>query len=138
VLVADAAQVDFGSGYDRVLVDAPCSDLGTLAARPDARWRKGADAVERLAALQRRIIQRAAAALRPRGALVYSTCTISRPENEEQVDALLAASAGRLRADHLGRAFPELASAHDPRFLQTLPDRDRTDGFFIARLRGGG
>jgi 16S rRNA (cytosine967-C5)-methyltransferase len=134
VVEADAAgDGDLGSGYDRVLVDPPCSDLGTLASRPDARWRKTPEMVERLAGLQARILDRAAAALRPGGTLVYSTCTISAPENEDQALALLGRSG--LRADPLGERYPELASAPDGRFLQTLPDRDGTDGFFIARLR---
>jgi 16S rRNA (cytosine967-C5)-methyltransferase len=138
VLVADAGADDIGAGYDRVLVDAPCSDLGTLASRPDARWRKDAELVDRVAAVQGRILARAAAALRPGGTLVYSTCTISRPENEDQIERALASEGQRLIADDLGAEFPALASEHDPRFLQTLPDRDRTDGFFIARLRREG
>ena len=130
---ADAGVLDVGSGYDRVLVDPPCTDLGALAARPDARWRKTADQAGRLAALQHKILERGAAGLRPGGTLVYSTCTISRAENEEVVKAVLEADA-TLAADELGAAHPGLASAHDPRFLQTRPDRDGTDGFFIARL----
>ncbi len=92
----DAARFDAGEGYDRVLVDPPCSDLGTLAARPDARWRKSPEAIERLAAGAQRILERAAAAVRPGGVIVYSTCTISRAENEAVVgaDALRRAVAG--------------------------------------------
>jgi 16S rRNA (cytosine967-C5)-methyltransferase len=90
--------------------------------------------IERLLPLQREILRRGADALRPGGSLVYSTCTISASENQLQLDELLRHSAGELRADPLGERFPELALADDPRFLQTLPDRDRTDGFFIARL----
>ena len=74
-----------------MLVDPPCSDLGTLAARPDARWRKTPDAPAALAAEQRRILDAAADAVRPGGVLVYSTCTISPAENEQLVDAFLAA-----------------------------------------------
>ena len=77
--------------------------------------------------------------LRPGGTLVYSTCTISRRENEDRVAALLAeAGAGEvppLELDDLGALAPGLASPLEPRCLQLRPDRDRTTGFFIARLR---
>jgi 16S rRNA (cytosine967-C5)-methyltransferase len=133
-VVADATEADLGAGYDRVLVDPPCTDLGTLASRPDARWRKTAGDPERLAAIQTSILARGAEALRPGGTLVYSTCTISKRENEDAVGAVLAANPD-LNADDLGAEHPALASSHDSRFLQTRPDRDQTDGFFIARLR---
>ena len=132
--VADAVEADLGEGYDRILVDPPCTDLGALASRPDARWRKSADQAERLAVLQRAILARAGRALRPEGTLVYSTCTISKAENEDVVGAVLAGDEN-LHADELGSDNPGLASSHDGRFLQITPDRDATDGFFIARLR---
>ena len=118
VVVGDAAEPSFGSGYDRVLVDPPCSDLGTLRSRPDARWRKSPEQVAELAALQARILDAAVQALKPGGRLVYSTCTISPDENEGQMDALV-------------ERHPALAAPDRP-FVQTLPHRDRTDGFFIA------
>ena len=86
--LGDAAEPAFGTGYDRVLVDPPCSDLGTLRSRPDARWRKTPAQVAELAALQARILDAAVEALRPGGRLVYSTCTISPRENELQIEAL--------------------------------------------------
>jgi 16S rRNA (cytosine967-C5)-methyltransferase len=132
VIEGDAAELDLGGGYDRVLVDPPCSDLGTLASRPDARWRKSPELIERVAAVQGAIAQRALGALGAGGTLVYSTCTISRREGEDRIAELLAA--GGLEAADLASGAPELASTHDHRFLQTRPDRDGTDGFFIARL----
>jgi 16S rRNA (cytosine967-C5)-methyltransferase len=132
--IADAAEADLGSGYDRILLDPPCSDLGTLASRPDARWRKSPELVERLAALQRRLLVRAARALAPGGTLVYSTCTISRAENEA-VAAALEDYASGVAADDLGAEHPRLASRADARFLQLLPERDHTTGFFAARFR---
>ncbi|CAN5617086.1 16S rRNA (cytosine(967)-C(5))-methyltransferase RsmB [soil metagenome] len=130
----DPAGADLGSGYDRVLVDPPCSDLGTLASRPDARWRKSPETIARLSEVQAQILDRAATALAPGGLMVYSTCTISNAENEARMAELLE-SRPELRADDLGGGEPELAAPGDPRFLQTRPDRDGTDGFFIARLR---
>ena len=119
VLCADAQQEGVaGRGYDRVLVDPPCSDLGTLASRPDARWRKDPETIERLASIQAAILATGLDALRPGGSLVYSTCTISKRENADVVDAAVAANV-RLRAG---------------RRLATRPDHDRTDGFFIAEL----
>lgn len=134
----DAAAAPMEPIFDRVLLDAPCSDLGALASRPDARWRKSPRTIERLAELQGRLLIAAAAAVRPGGTLVYSTCTISRRENEDRVAALLAASAAGeappLRLDDLGARAPALAAPREPRCLQLRPDRDGTTGFFIARL----
>ncbi len=137
VEIADAAETDLGSGYDRVLLDPPCSDLGTLASRPDARWRKSPETCERLAALQRRLLVRAARALAPGGTLVYSTCTISSRENE-RVAQSLGDHGVRIAVCDLGAEHPRLASRADRRFLQLLPERDRTTGFFAARFRGAG
>lgn len=116
VVVEDARAMT--GAFDRVLLDAPCSNLGTLAARPDARWRRTPEQVDELAALQSQLLDAAAGCLRPGGTLVYSVCTISRREGEEQV------------AD-VAKRHSELRVAST---RQTLPHRDGTDGFFIARL----
>jgi 16S rRNA (cytosine967-C5)-methyltransferase len=137
VIEADAADLDMAPSFDRVLLDAPCSDLGALASRPDARWRKSPKVIERLAMVQQRALRAAARALVPGGTLVYATCTISRRENEDQIAALLAAGddVPALQLDDLGALAPTLASTIEPRCLQLLPDRDGTTGFFIARLK---
>ena len=139
LLFADATAPAMPAGFDRVLVDPPCSDLGALASRPDARWRKSPKAIERLAGLQAEILAAGLGLLRPGGTLVYSTCTISRREGEEQVVALeRRAAAGEVAGfavDDLGALAPGFASPQDPRCLQFRPDRDRTTGFFVCRLR---
>jgi 16S rRNA (cytosine967-C5)-methyltransferase len=139
VVEADATAPAVPAGFDRVLVDPPCSDLGALASRPDARWRKSPKAIERLAALQAELLGAGLERLRPGGTLVYSTCTISRREGEEQVAALerrvAAGEAAPFVVDDLGALAPGLASTHDRRCLQLRPDRDRTTGFFVCRLR---
>lgn len=138
VIEADGRGGGFGPGFDRVLLDAPCSDLGTLASRPDARWRKSPKSIQRLTEIQDELLGSAASVLRPGGTLVYSTCTISRRENEDRIATLLRASeageAPPLELDDLGSRTPGLASPAEPRCLQLRPDRDRTTGFFIARL----
>jgi 16S rRNA (cytosine967-C5)-methyltransferase len=119
VRVADARSFQPGDGFDRVLIDPPCSGLGTLQSRPDIRWRASRDAIAELAAIQGAILAAGAAAVRPGGALVYSVCTISRAESEQVVEAFV-------------RANPGFGLEHQ---RQLMPHTDGTDGFYIARLR---
>jgi 16S rRNA (cytosine967-C5)-methyltransferase len=137
VCVADAAEFPEEGAFDRVLVDPPCSDLGTLAARPDARWRKDAGTPARLAEEQAQILRAGARALKPGGVLVYSTCTISPTENEHLIAAFLAESTD-FEVDDLRSEAPVWQHPSVPSFLLTLPSRDGTDGFFVARLRRKG
>ncbi|MGH9188229.1 MAG: transcription antitermination factor NusB, partial [Acidimicrobiales bacterium] len=82
VLVADGTRPPFGTrSFDRVLIDAPCSGLGALRRRPDARWRISAASVERLAGLQQALVDAAVPLLRPGGMLVYSVCTMTAAES---------------------------------------------------------
>jgi len=136
VRTADATTAAVGEpgAYDRVLVDPPCSDLGTLASRPDARWRKSPDAPARLARTQAAILDAGAAALRPGGTLVYSTCTISPAENEAVVSGFLDRRPD-FTADPLGSDVHVWQHPSVGSFLLTLPHRHGTEGFFIARLR---
>ena len=104
VVCADAREYDGAAGFDRVLLDAPCSGLGTLRSHPDIRWRATPEGIERLAVLQAELVATARAALAPGGRLVYSVCTLSPAEEQ--------ALGGDVR--------------------RTLPHRDGTDGFYIA------
>lgn len=122
---------------DAVLVDAPCSGLGVLRRRPDARWRKSAEQVEELHRLQVGILEGAAAAVRPGGTMVYSTCTVEPEENQGTVEAFLARHP-EFERESL-RAYLPASLAREPGveqgWLQLLPHVHGTDGFFIARLR---
>jgi 16S rRNA (cytosine967-C5)-methyltransferase len=112
------------TGFDRVLVDAPCSGLGVLAARPDLRWR-----ARPLPELQVELLRVAAERVKPGGTIVYSVCTLHREENEDVVDA------SGLTPEPLGDEWPKFAHPRRPEFLLTLPHVHGTSGFFIARLR---
>jgi 16S rRNA (cytosine967-C5)-methyltransferase len=111
------------TGFDRVLVDAPCSGLGVLAGRPDLRWR-----AQPLPELQLELLQAARDRVRPGGTIVYSVCTINADECEAIVDA------SGLQVEPLGAEWPRFAHPRRPEFLQTLPHVHGTSGFFIARL----
>jgi len=121
-------------GFDRVLVDAPCSGLGTLRRKPDARWRVGAGDPARLAAKQRALLLSAAATLRPGGVLVYSTCTVLPEENEDLVSSFLAEAPGfqRASAKDLAPALRPLLDADGT--LRVMPHVHDTDGFFGVRM----
>ena len=116
---------------DRVLVDAPCSGLGVLRRKPDARWKKDEKLLQELPVLQREILQSAAGCVKPGGILVYSTCTMAREENEEVVEGFLAKHPEFI-LEKTGAFLPTNKREDD--MVQLCPQRDGTDGFFIARM----
>lgn len=131
ILTADAIRPPFADGtFDRVLVDAPCSGLGTLRRRPDARWTIDAAAPQRLGAVQRSMVDAAARLVRPGGRLVYSVCTLTDAE-------------GRAIDEHLAVARPDLVAEPPPnepwqphgRGARLLPQAADTDGMYLLRLR---
>jgi len=136
-LCADAREIGqkMPGRADAVLCDAPCSGLGTLARRPDARWRKTPEDVTQLVPIQQAMLESAAVAVKPGGTLVYSTCTIEPRENQELVEAFVR--------EHPDFAFDDirpylpLSLAGDARggWIQLLPHIHGTDGFFIARMK---
>lgn len=134
VVAADATHPPWAArSFDRVLVDAPCSGLGVLRRRPDARWRIQPGDVERLAALQRRLITASAALVRLGGTLVFSVCTLTAAETGE-IDQWLASS----RPDLI--AVPPPAAPWQPagRGALLLPQAEGTDGMFVLALRAVG
>jgi 16S rRNA (cytosine967-C5)-methyltransferase len=120
-------------GMDVVLIDVPCTGTGTFRRHPDARWRLRVSDLAVLPAAQRSILRAAAAAVRPGGLLVYSTCSLEVEENDAQVESFLSDNPGwRLEPPPEG-AVP--ASVLDAGRLRVLPQRHGTDGAFAARLR---
>jgi 16S rRNA (cytosine967-C5)-methyltransferase len=125
VVNADATKLPLQvTGFDRVLVDAPCSGLGVLAARPDLRWR-----ARPLPELQAELLRAAAERVKPGGTIVYSVCTLNPEENEAIVDA------SGLQVEPLEDEWPQFRHPLRPEFLLTQPHVHGTAGFFIARLR---
>jgi 16S rRNA (cytosine967-C5)-methyltransferase len=116
-------------------VDAPCSGLGTLRSHPEIKWNRTQADINRLSGLQQRILARSAGQLKPDGVLVYSTCTLTRDENEDVVQQFL---------QNCDRFILEDAADHLPGTARSLvrngyftawPHRHDTDGFFAARMR---
>ncbi len=136
-LLADASQASpgFGNLYDRILVDAPCSGLGTLRSHPEIKWNRNEADLKRLSRLQERILSRSASHLKPGGVLVYSTCTLSQVENQEVVRKFLQ-NFDKFILEDAADYFPEPAKklVCDGYFM-AWPHRHDTDGFFAARLR---
>jgi 16S rRNA (cytosine967-C5)-methyltransferase len=131
LLVADAARPPFApASFDRVLIDAPCSGLGTLRRRPDARWKIDERSPERLAAVQRALVDAAVDLVKPGGLLAYSVCTLTNAE-------------GPAMDDHLAATHPELTAEPVPegpwqpngRGARLLPQTANTDGMYLLRLR---
>lgn len=123
---------------DRVIVDAPCSGLGTLRRNPDLKWRQSPQALAELTAKQAAILESAARLLKPQGRIVYATCSLLRAENEEIADAFTAAHAGFRRLSVLelletakvdGASSLCSAGGQD---LRLWPHRHATDGFYAA------
>jgi 16S rRNA (cytosine967-C5)-methyltransferase len=117
---------------DLVLLDAPCLGTGTLARRPDARWRIEAAMLAALTALQGRLLEACAGVVRPGGVLVYATCSLEPEENEQQVERFLAGHPGFRREPDSGADPSHLTPVGD---LLLLPQRHGTDGAYAARLR---
>jgi 16S rRNA (cytosine967-C5)-methyltransferase len=133
------AGLPFSSAFDIVFVDAPCSGLGTVRRDPDIRWRREEGDLPRFASAQRRMIDHAAAVVRPGGRLVYSTCSSEPDENEAVVSHFLAGNPGFRQID-LKREEAFLPEAlrpviTDAGVVRTAPDAHGLEAFFGTVLR---
>lgn len=123
---------EFANIADRVLLDAPCSGLGTLHKRPDIRWRQTSQAISELVKLQTELLQQAATWVKPKGILVYATCTLNILENEKVIQSFLE--------NNLNWSIQSLPNAIAQNWLtrsgwlKVYPHRHNMDGFYIVRL----
>jgi 16S rRNA (cytosine967-C5)-methyltransferase len=138
-VVADAGEAGPNDRrpYDRILVDAPCSGLGTLRSHPEIKWNRNEADVRRLSQVQQRILARVAAHLKSGGVLVYSTCTLTPDENEQVVQKFLQNYDNFIIEDAAAHLPEPAQSLVQNGYLLTWPHRHDTDGFFAARLRRG-
>jgi 16S rRNA (cytosine967-C5)-methyltransferase len=134
-IAADAAEVQT-SPAERVLVDAPCSGLGVLAKKPDAKWKRDPYDLEKLIRIQRSILDRAASLVKPGGVLVYSTCTTEPDENEAIVESFLSKHS-EFTLEPASQFVVPAVVTHEG-YVRTLPHKHGMDGSFAARLRKAG
>jgi 16S rRNA (cytosine967-C5)-methyltransferase len=136
-VVADASKgpAGFGSLFNRILVDAPCSGFGTLRSHPEIKWNRNQADIQRLRRLQQTILARSAAHLKTGGVLVYSTCTLTADENEAVVQQFLQ-NCDKFILEDAANYLPEAAKdLVRSGYFMAWPHRHGTDGFFAARLK---
>ncbi|OGP52639.1 MAG: 16S rRNA (cytosine(967)-C(5))-methyltransferase [Deltaproteobacteria bacterium RBG_13_52_11] len=138
LLTLDAqSPLPFSDGsFDRVLVDAPCTGLGTLRRNPDGKWRVAEADIPRLQKLQGRILAQAAPMVKQGGILVYSTCTMTPEENEGVIGPFLSEQGG-VRLEGVSSSLPPGCEGLTDQegYFRTFPHCHGTDGFFAARMR---
>lgn len=131
--VADIRELsEYNSCADRVLLDAPCSGLGTLHRRADARWRHTEQNVQELSELQAKLLEKTATWVKPGGYLVYATCTIHPLENERVIESFLSHN---LNWEINSPTIPLQDVITSEGYLKVWPHRQNMDGFFIVRLQ---
>jgi 16S rRNA (cytosine967-C5)-methyltransferase len=140
---ADWLDQNRSRSFDHILIDPPCTSTGTIRRHPDIGWLRQESDLESLAAVQRRLLQRAIAALRPGGMLVYCTCSLEPEEGEQAISALLSSETGigrvPIEASEVAGLQEIITAAGDLRTLPChLPHPDPRlgglDGFYAARL----
>ncbi len=138
-LLLDARELkdQFEPTFDRILLDVPCSGLGVIRRKPDLKWMKADKDIEQLAKLQKEILETVSSLLKENGVLVYSTCTISKQENERLILDFIDKHPAFILDKALSKYLPEVANGKidtSKGMVQILPNHFHTDGFFISRL----
>jgi len=127
----------FSSQFDRILLDVPCSGLGVIRRKPDLKWSKSEEQIQNVTKVQREIIETVAPLLKPGGVMVYSTCTMSKEENEEMVKSFVKDHPEFQFDVNIQNYLPEVVTNKldvSQGMVQILPHYFDTDGFFISRL----
>jgi len=133
----DAAQYKDEQQYDRILADLPCSGLGLIASKPEIKWEKDQSVIKKMAELQSEILNNNLSKLKNGGKLLYSTCTLSREENQEIVDKILQENK-ELKLLDLSRKLTQVSSLKietENKYLEILPGEVDSEGFFYALLK---
>ncbi|MBG1241185.1 16S rRNA (cytosine(967)-C(5))-methyltransferase [Nostoc sp. NZL] len=125
----------FQNSADRVLLDAPCSGLGTMHRHADARWRQTPESVRELSVLQKELLTHTSTFVKPGGVLVYATCTLHPAENEEVISAFLAESPNWQIESPSGIEILDSAHSTPQGWFKVWPHQQDMDGFFMVRLR---
>lgn len=133
VHIADGRKPGLEPGFDRILVDAPCSGLGALRRRPEARWRKSESDITELTQLQFELLESAVGLLRPGGVIVYSTCSPDLRETRSIVDRAVAEL--DIVEDNAHDLIPDMGDVGEHKSVQMWPHRHGTDAMFFAVLR---
>lgn len=131
IVCGDATDIAFRKGFDLVLADVPCTGLGVIRRRLDLRWRIAEADIERMAALQKRILENAAVMVKPEGVLVYSTCTVTPEENRDQIETFLSCHP-EFELDPAEKYIAPQLTRNG--YLETRPHLHHMDGAFAARL----
>ncbi|MEM8780251.1 MAG: 16S rRNA (cytosine(967)-C(5))-methyltransferase [Cyanobacteria bacterium P01_G01_bin.49] len=137
IIEGDSRQLtQFTKIADRVLIDAPCSGLGTLHRHPDIRWQQTPQKIQQLVKLQQELLAQAATWVKNQGVLVYATCTLNFLENEQIIEEFLANHSGwQIQPPPHNSLFTPFITSSG--WLQVLPHQHHTDGFFIVKLKKG-
>ncbi len=122
--------------YDRVLIDAPCSGLGTIGRHPDIKWNRTEPDIKRISRVQRKILENSAEAVKPGGMLLYAVCTYTREENKTVIDNFISRSKQFSVVD-LRDTVPEWGTnlIDNDGFFRSYPHKNNMDGFFAALLK---
>ncbi|NLM97836.1 MAG: 16S rRNA (cytosine(967)-C(5))-methyltransferase RsmB [Halanaerobiaceae bacterium] len=139
-LKCDAREYTDRKKFDMILLDAPCSGLGLFRQKPEIRWNRKYDDIRELALLQKEILQNALKLLKKGGILLYSTCTLTREENQEPVREILAGTGEQLKIVDLAEDLERLGldrhfATDDSGFLELFPPESNTEGFFMAKMQ---